>query len=42
MNVGEIMSEQPVCVTPETDIVNAAVTMADHELELSQSASKGA
>ena len=32
MNVGEIMSEQPVCVTPETDIVNAAVTMADHEL----------
>jgi CBS domain-containing protein len=32
VNVGEIMSEQPVCVTPETDIVNAAVTMADHEL----------
>lgn len=31
MNVSE-MSEQPVCVTPETDIVNAAVTMADHEL----------
>jgi CBS domain-containing protein len=32
VNVGEIMSGQPVCVTPETDIVNAAVTMADHEL----------
>ena len=31
MNVSE-MSEQPVCVTPETDIVNAALTMADHEL----------
>jgi CBS domain-containing protein len=32
VNVGEIMSEQPVCVTPETDIVNAAMRMKDHEL----------
>ena len=32
MNVGEIMSKNPVCVAPETDIVNAAVTMKDHEL----------
>lgn len=32
MNVREIMSGQPVCIAPETDIVTAAVTMADHEL----------
>jgi CBS domain-containing protein len=32
MKVGEIMSEQPVCVAPETDIVTAAVSMADYEL----------
>ena len=32
MNVCETMSEQPVCVAPETDIVIAAVRMAEHEL----------
>jgi CBS domain-containing protein len=32
MNVREIMSGQPVCIAPETHIVTAAVTMADHEL----------
>jgi CBS domain-containing protein len=32
MNAREIMSAPPVCITPETHIVTAAVTMADHEL----------
>ena len=32
MNVVDIMSKHPVCITPETDIVNAAVKMKDHEL----------
>jgi CBS domain-containing protein len=32
MNVRQIMSEEPVCIAPETDVVTAAVRMADHEL----------
>ena len=32
MNVRETMSEQPVCIAPETDVVVAALSMSDHEL----------
>ncbi len=32
MNVRQIMSERPVSVTPETDVVTAAVRMAEHAL----------
>ena len=32
MNVGQIMSEHPVWVTPETDVVNAAIRMSEHGL----------
>jgi CBS domain-containing protein len=32
MNVREIMSEQPLCVARETDVVTAAVLMAKHGL----------
>lgn len=41
MNVDEIMSEQPVCVAPETDIVNAAARMKDHELGALPACEKG-
>ena len=41
MNVGEIMSKHPVCVAPETDIVNAAVTMKEHELGAIPDCEKG-
>ena len=30
MNVGQIMSERPVWVTPETDVVSAALRMSQH------------
>lgn len=30
MNVGDLMSAEPLYVTPETDVVAAAVTMADN------------
>lgn len=32
MKVREIMSEQPLCIAPETPVVTAAVTMADRDL----------
>ena len=32
MNVRDVMSEHPVSVTPETDVVNVAVRMSEHAL----------
>jgi CBS domain-containing protein len=32
VNVGQVMSEHPVWVTPETDVVNVALRMSEHGL----------